>query len=162
MLCKQASRNARTANVRRRRTTPDVTERAEQSRTMRDWRGRYLLEIYPRLLPSEKFANSSAVLARSSRSDSDRPPLRRVSYQPVWRGGYTDSLLATLSTAMWCSTRRKRLRKARHAGHVGRSKSEFDHALRTGLQQVASAFGIVGFRRFLEGWYIILVTKRKP
>jgi hypothetical protein len=32
----------------------------------------------------------------------------------------------------------------------------------SGLQQVASAFGIVGFIRFLEGYYVILITKRKP
>ena len=31
-----------------------------------------------------------------------------------------------------------------------------------GLKQVASAFGIVGFIRFLEGYYIVLITKRKP
>ena len=31
-----------------------------------------------------------------------------------------------------------------------------------GLKQVASAFGIVGFIRFLEGYYVILITKRKP
>jgi hypothetical protein len=31
-----------------------------------------------------------------------------------------------------------------------------------GLKQVASAFGIIGFLRFLEGYYIVLVTKRKP
>ena len=30
-----------------------------------------------------------------------------------------------------------------------------------GLKQVASAFGIIGFIRFLEGYYIILITKRK-
>lgn len=33
---------------------------------------------------------------------------------------------------------------------------------KSGLQQIASAFGIVGFIRFLEGYYIILITKRKP
>ena len=31
-----------------------------------------------------------------------------------------------------------------------------------GLKQVASAFGIIGFIRFLEGYYIVLITKRKP
>lgn len=30
----------------------------------------------------------------------------------------------------------------------------------TGLSKVVSAFGIVGFIRFLEGYYIILITKR--
>ena len=30
-----------------------------------------------------------------------------------------------------------------------------------GLKQVASAFGIIGFIRFLEGYYIVLITKRK-
>ena len=31
-----------------------------------------------------------------------------------------------------------------------------------GLKQVASAFGILGCMRFLEGHYIVLITKRKP
>ena len=31
-----------------------------------------------------------------------------------------------------------------------------------GLKQVASAFGIIGFIRFLEGYYVVLITKRKP
>ena len=30
-----------------------------------------------------------------------------------------------------------------------------------GLAKTVSAFGIVGFVRFLEGYYIILVTKRR-
>lgn len=30
-----------------------------------------------------------------------------------------------------------------------------------GLKQVASAFGIIGFIRFLDGYYIVLITKRK-
>lgn len=30
-----------------------------------------------------------------------------------------------------------------------------------GLSRTVSAFGIVGFVRFLEGYYIILVTKRR-
>lgn len=31
-----------------------------------------------------------------------------------------------------------------------------------GLKQVASAFGIVGCMCFLDGYYLVLVTKRKP
>lgn len=31
-----------------------------------------------------------------------------------------------------------------------------------GLKQVASAFGIIGCMRFLEGHYIVFITKRKP
>lgn len=31
-----------------------------------------------------------------------------------------------------------------------------------GLKQVASAFGIIGCMSFLEGYYLVLVTKRKP
>ena len=31
----------------------------------------------------------------------------------------------------------------------------------TGLQRTVSAFGIVGFVRFLEGYYIILITRRR-
>ena len=31
-----------------------------------------------------------------------------------------------------------------------------------GLKQVASAFGIIGCMCFLEGYYLVLITKRKP
>ena len=31
----------------------------------------------------------------------------------------------------------------------------------TGLTRTVSAFGIVGFVRFLEGYYIVLITKRR-
>ena len=59
------------------------------------------------------------------------------------------------------------------------ANQNFTTRYKGGLQQVASAFGIVGewagslliniikyslpgFIRFLEGYYIILITKRKP
>uniref|UniRef100_A0A1X7TUT7 SAC domain-containing protein n=1 Tax=Amphimedon queenslandica TaxID=400682 RepID=A0A1X7TUT7_AMPQE len=42
------------------------------------------------------------------------------------------------------------------------TNQNFTTCYKGGLQQVAPAFGIVGFIRFLESYYIILITKRKP
>lgn len=44
---------------------------------------------------------------------------------------------------------------------IGNKNSSNKHKSH-GLKQVASAFGIIGFIRFLEGYYIVLITKRKP
>ena len=44
---------------------------------------------------------------------------------------------------------------------IGNKNSSNKYKLH-GLKQVASAFGIIGFIRFLEGYYIVLITKRKP
>lgn len=44
-----------------------------------------------------------------------------------------------------------------HAGNWGRRQSSWRQR---GLVQTVTAFGIIGFVRFLEGYYMILVTKR--
>lgn len=41
------------------------------------------------------------------------------------------------------------------------NRSQSGQRQATGLSRTVSAFGIVGFVRFLEGYYIILVTKRR-
>lgn len=43
-----------------------------------------------------------------------------------------------------------------HAGNLGKNKSWKSR----GLVQTSTAFGIIGFVRFLEGYYMILVTRR--
>jgi hypothetical protein len=45
--------------------------------------------------------------------------------------------------------------------YLGRVAVEHGIQKRTGLHEVATAFGVVGFVHFMEGHYIILVTKRK-
>lgn len=46
---------------------------------------------------------------------------------------------------------------ALHAGNSGKSTSKF---WTRGLVQSLTAFGLVGFVRFLEGYYMVLITKR--
>lgn len=41
------------------------------------------------------------------------------------------------------------------------NRAQSGQKLVNGLAKTVSAFGIVGFVRFLEGYYIILVTKRR-
>ena len=41
------------------------------------------------------------------------------------------------------------------------NRAQFGQRQMSGLARTVSAFGIVGFIRFLEGYYIILVTKRR-
>ena len=41
------------------------------------------------------------------------------------------------------------------------NRSQSGQRQATGLSRTVSAFGIVGFVRFLEGYYIVLVTKRR-
>ncbi len=40
------------------------------------------------------------------------------------------------------------------------NRSKVGQKLGPGLNKIISAFGIVGFVKFLEGYYIILITKR--